>query len=80
MINNQGDFAGAQASTPINKTKNIDVKYHMPQQLKIQQIVQPIYIPTDDMWADELTKPLSKDKFTKHKNDMRVENLPQQRL
>ena len=45
------------------RSKHIDVAYHHIRDLHKRNLIQLNYIPSEDMVADGLTKPLSRDKF-----------------
>lgn len=46
-----------------HKTKHMDVKYHYVRQLVTDSVLAPEYLPTAQMIADVLTKPVLKDQF-----------------
>ncbi|KAK4325723.1 hypothetical protein Pmani_003666 [Petrolisthes manimaculis] len=45
------------------KTKHIDIKFHYVREKCIENVIQLVYCPTNDMVADIFTKGLNKDKF-----------------
>jgi hypothetical protein len=47
------------------RTKHIDIKYFWITEKIKEEIVEIDYLPTDDMVADVLTKPLKNEKFKK---------------
>ena len=52
------------------RTKHIDIKYHFIRELVQQGKLTIRYCPTQEMTADIFTKPLSKQPFTKHRNQL----------
>jgi len=47
-----------------HRTKHMDVKYHYVRQLVSDHAITVVYLPTEQMIADVLTKPVLKDKFS----------------
>jgi len=45
------------------RTKHIGIHYHYQREIIRQGVVELNYIPTEDMAADGLTKPLNSNKF-----------------
>ena len=41
----------------------MDVKYHYVRQLVIDAVIEVVYLPTTQMVADVLTKPILKEQF-----------------
>lgn len=46
-----------------HRTKHMDVKYYYVRQLVSERQVDPVYLPTTEMVADVLTKPVLKGQF-----------------
>ncbi len=63
LANNQA--AIKLAINPVNhpRAKHIDIQYHKVHELISDDVLELDYIPTEEMVADGLTKPLT---FTKH--------------
>ena len=70
---NQGAIALAKNPKDHPRTKHVDVKYHYTRQVIERNIIRVEYIPTADMVADTLTKPLPKPGFEKFRTLMGVE-------
>ena len=49
-----------------SKTKHIDIKYNFVKDMVAHKKVNMKYIPTREMVADSLTKPIPRDIFIKH--------------
>ena len=47
-----------------DRSKHIDVAFHFIKDLWVRKVIDCVYIPTREMVADALTKPLSKARFT----------------
>lgn len=65
---NQGAIALAKNPQLTDRSKHIDVAYHYIRDLQERQRVDISYVPTDEMAADGLTKPVSRpifDRFRK---------------
>jgi ribonuclease HI len=60
---NQGTIALAKNPTFHDRTKHIDIKYHFTREQVNQGNVVLEYLPTNDMVADALTKPMSRKKI-----------------
>jgi nanoRNase/pAp phosphatase (c-di-AMP/oligoRNAs hydrolase) len=45
------------------RSKHIDVQYHYTRELKEAEVIDVSYIPTEEMAADCLIKPLKRQKF-----------------
>ncbi|OIT29033.1 retrovirus-related pol polyprotein from transposon tnt 1-94 [Nicotiana attenuata] len=48
------------------KTKHIDIKYNNARDMVRRKVVNVKYVSINDMLADPLTKPLSRDAFVRH--------------
>ena len=72
------DNQGAIARNPISqaRTKHIDIKFHYVREALNDGIIELVYCPTDQMTADILTKPLSRDQFEILRLEMGLKNLP----
>ncbi len=55
-----------------SRTKHIDVKYNFIKELVFQRKLVPQYIPTNEMIADVLTKPLPKQRYRKCSESMGI--------
>lgn len=73
-INEDNQSCIKQLSAPnINRrSKHIETKYHFIRQLKQDGIINPQYLPTEDMIADMMTKPLYGIKLSKFRDQARV--------
>ena len=60
---NQGTIALAKNPTFHSRTKHIDIKYHFAREQVKAGNIELEYLPTNDMVADALTKPLSRKKI-----------------
>ena len=63
---NQGALSLVRNPELHARTKHIDVQYHYVRELKERGVITEEYIPTSEMAADCLTKPLKKDPFWKN--------------
>lgn len=72
---NQGAIALAQNPVAHNRTKHIDVKYHFIRENISNKTVHLRYIPTDQMIADCLTKPLGRVKLDMCNNELFGSNM-----
>jgi hypothetical protein len=61
FTDNQGTIKLSKNPQHHNRTKHIDVKYHFIQESSQNGLIQLVYIPTDEMVADILTKSLPQD-------------------
>ena len=68
----------AIAKNPIThaRTKHIDVKFHFVREALSNGCTELIYCPTEEMVADVLTKPLSRDRLERFQLEMRMKTLP----
>ena len=65
MIHGDNQGAIALAKNPVNhrRTRHINVSYHFARELIANGTLKYNYIPTKEMVADGLTKPLTPGKF-----------------
>ena len=70
---NQGAIALAKNPKDHPRTKHIDVKYHYVREVIQENVINVVYIPTGEMVADTLTKPLPKPGFEKFRTLMGVQ-------
>ena len=64
----------ALARNPIHhaRTKHVDIQYHFTQEKIVSKEIELIYMPTEDMQADALTKPLPSPRFAKLRHAMGI--------
>ena len=62
---NQGAIALAQNESVNNRNKHIDIAYHFVREVVRTKLVELAYLPSTDMPADALTKPLPQPAFAK---------------
>jgi hypothetical protein len=67
---NQGAICLTQNPVKHGANKHIEIKHHYIRQLVKQGKVKVVYLSTEDMPADFLTKPLQKDNFNKCKVEL----------
>ena len=62
----------AIAKNPIThaRTKHIDIKFHFVREALSNGCTELIFCPTEQMVADVLTKPLSRDRFERFRLEM----------
>jgi hypothetical protein len=58
-------LANKARGTTISRTKHLQVRYYYVKQMIDQKFIQIEYLPTEDMIADILTKPMSGKLFCK---------------
>ena len=73
---NQGTIAVARNPISHNRTKHIDIKFHYVREALEDGIIDLIYCPTEQMAADILTKPLTRQRFETLRLEMGLKNLP----
>ena len=68
LVNYDSQAAIAYTKDPKyhNKTKRINIKYNFVKDMVAHKKVNMKYIPTREMVADPLTKPIPRDIFIKH--------------
>ena len=69
---NQSSIALARNPVHHARTKHIDIQYHFIREKVDSKEIELIYLPTDDMHADTLTKPLPFPKFAKFRHAMGI--------
>jgi hypothetical protein len=67
---NQGALAIANNPQYHKRTKHFDIKNHFIREKIRDRSITIEYCPTQDMTADMFTKPLPKEKFSKHKSEL----------
>ena len=67
------------ADNPINhpRAKHIDIQYHKTRELIAEGAIQISYVPTKDMIADGLTKPLPWISFRRFIDQMNMTTAPE---
>ena len=70
FADNQGPIKLSENLKHHSRSKHIDVKFHFIREASQQGLIRLVYIPTTDMVADILTKPLARDKHEKHMEGM----------
>ena len=65
MEDNQGAICIASNPVIHSRTKHIDIRYHCIRETIESKAIKVQYCPIEEMVADLLTKPLSKEKFKK---------------
>ncbi|KAL5499747.1 hypothetical protein EMCRGX_G011207 [Ephydatia muelleri] len=74
---NQGTIAIARNPVYHARTKHIDIKYHYVREALMDGVIDLVYCPTQQMTADILTKPLSRDQFETLRHEMGLKDIPQ---
>ena len=69
-VDNQGAMKLADNPQFHNRTKHIDIRYHFVRDTLAAGEITLRYLPTADMVADVLNKPLPRDKHEKHTGAM----------
>ena len=57
-----------------SRTKHIDVRYHFIRELVEKKVLRMVYRKTEEQPPDELTKPLARESFERHRRFLM--NLP----
>ena len=70
FYDNQGAIALAKNPELYSRIKHIDIRYHFLRESVSEAVITLSYVPTNDMVADGLTKPLAKPKFEKWVDQM----------
>lgn len=71
-IDNRSDKLFAEEWMTQNKSKHIDIRYHYVRQKVMEHAITLLYVPTSEMPADALTKPLDPKTFLKFRSMMGV--------
>ena len=74
---NQGTIAIARNPVYLARKKHIDIKYHYVREALTDGVIDLVYCPTQQMTADILTKPLSRDRYETLRHEMGLKDLPQ---
>jgi hypothetical protein len=61
LTDSQGAMALAKNPEHHQRSKHIDIRYHFLRDQVAQGTIELVYVPTTDMAADQLTKPLSRE-------------------
>ena len=69
---NQGAIEISKNARFNNRTKHIDVRFHFIREKVSTNEVRVIYLPTEDMLADIMSKGLSKKRFQRLRNMLNV--------
>jgi transposase InsO family protein len=64
FTDSQGAMALAKNPEHHQRSKHIDIRYHFIREQVAQGAIELVYIPTSEMTADQLTKPLSRDQHS----------------
>ena len=67
LCDNQSTLALVQSESVSSRSKHIDVRYHFIREHVSDGTFITTWIPTEDMTADILTKPLPYPAFSKHR-------------
>jgi len=70
LSDSQGAICLAKTPRFNDRTKHIDVKYHFVRDTCAQGLIRLNYLPTTDMTADIMTKPLPRDTHQRHVKGM----------
>jgi hypothetical protein len=65
LTDSQGAMALAKNPEHHQRSKHIDIRYHFIREQVAQGAIDLVYIPTTDMAADQLTKPLSREQHAR---------------
>lgn len=69
-VDNQGAIKMAKNDACGNRTKHIDIKYHLIQDLVLDEKLTLSYCPAENMTADIFAKPLSRVLFEKFRKQL----------
>jgi hypothetical protein len=72
---NQGCISLTENNRTDPRTKHIDTKYHYTREQVANRVVQFKYVPTANMIADSLTKPISTSKFIWCRDHMGIKDV-----
>ena len=73
---NQAAIVVAESSTISQRSKHIQLKVMFSRKAVADRLVKPVYLPTLEMPADVLTKPLCRELFVKHRQALRLDVDP----
>jgi len=59
-----------------SKIRHLDIKYKWVKEQIVQCIVEPVYVPTTEMVADGLTKPLGPEKHARFLEQLNLQQFP----
>ena len=71
-VDNQGSIKMAKNDMSSTRTKHIDIKYHLVRDMVHEKRIALEYVPTTEMVADVLTKPLDRVLFERHIRSMGI--------
>lgn len=74
-MDNQGALAVAKKNGHTKRSKYIDVRHHLLQQLAQRRIIQPGFVRSRDLTADIMTKALKSHAYITHREQLQV--MPQ---
>ncbi len=77
---NQGALALAENPEFHQRTKHIAIRYHLLRDLVEKKKLELFYVPTEDMVADGLTKPLNTTKHARFNELLNLRLLPRHLL
>ena len=72
---NQGTITVARNPISHNRTKHIDIKLHYVREALENGVIDLMYCPTEQMAADILTKPLTRQRFETLRLEMGIKNV-----
>lgn len=72
-IDNSAAAHMARQQAPTKRRKCIDIKYHFLQDTIKQNAIKVVRVPTHDMPAVLMTKPLKRSTFQRHLRNLRIE-------
>ena len=72
---NQGAIALAENPSHHSRSKHIDIQYHFIREATQNNKIKLEYLPTEQMPADGLTKPLVPAKFTTYQAQLKLQSL-----
>ena len=70
MEDNQAAIAITQNPIAHARTKHIDIRYHFEREATTRGTVELYYCPKEMMTADILTKPLPRERFEQHRQEI----------
>lgn len=76
-MDNKAALKCTNGSAPTKKSKYIDIRYHLIKQYVKDNIIKPFYLKSKELAADLLTKALPSDLFLKHRDTLKVTQVPQ---